>query len=1053
MGSKGVTRLREPSLPRVDLVAIGASSGGLKALKALLAGLPVDTGAAFVVVVHLDPTRPSELAKILREWTAMPVVPVSERTKLSADTVYVIAPNRALSLSGDAIAASPFKTPRGHRAPIDMFFRAISELPNAGTVIVLSGAGSDGAVGVAAVRERGGLVLAQDPEDAEFPSMPRAAIAVGVDAVLSADRLGPRIGELVQARNRVGDSSLGAEPDFLLKRIFARIKERSGHDFSQYKRPTILRRIARRMQITQTIDLETYAERLGTDPVECQALFRDLLISVTRFFRDPAAFEALRTQALAPLFETEKAEPPNTATPNTGPPNAGPPNAGPSVRVWVVACATGEEAYSIAILLLEEAEKRGVPPAIQIFATDLDEEALAVARAGRYPSAIEADVSEDRLARFFTPVENGYQIKRQVRDCIIFTAHDVLCDPPFMRLDLVTCRNLLIYFGRSLQAQACETFSYALRPGGHLFLGASETADFENRAFEPIDREARLYRVLSRPRATLPALPRVGAVADRGIDQALPARPRATAGPGEAHRMALEAAAPPSILIDEAGRIAHVSETAGRFLMHPGGAVTIDAGDLVRPELALDLRAALHRTFEHGERTVTLPVPVLLDGALVSVVLSVRPAVAESGAPAALVLFMEGGPVDPATVEDMAAGEQGALASKLREELTATRTLLRVSREQYEEATDELRASNEELQSVNEEYRATAEELETSKEELQSINEELQTVNSELTIRLEMVSRANNDLLNLMAATDIATLFLDSQLRIKRFTPRITGLFSLVAGDEGRPLADFSHHLIYPELISDASQVLKNLDAIERRVDSTDGRHFTTRLRPYRTADDRIEGVVVTFFDITEKHNAEVAFAERQRMLLSEMVHRVKNTLAVVNSLVRRSLHGTPTPKSVVDELSGRLQSLARSHDLLLQTEWRGAALADLVATQVLAHADKPQIRTHGPAVMVASDSATPLGLILHELVTNALKYGSLSAPAGFVDISWREEGQGIQSMIVLEWRESGGPVVTKPTQSGKGIALINSCLSRGSVALAFEPSGAKAKIIVPSAG
>lgn len=1011
-----------------DLVAIGASAGGLKALKSLLGGLPADSGAAFVVVVHLDPTRPSELARILGDWTPMPVLAVSESMKLQANTIYVIAPNRALGISDGNITASPFTSPRGQRAPIDMFFRSISELPNAGTAIVLSGSGSDGAVGVAAVRERGGLVLAQDPDDAEFPSMPRAAIAVGVDVVLPADRLGERIGELVHARTMVREDALQSEMP--LQRIFNHIKVTTGHDFSQYKRPTILRRIARRMQITQTIDLERYADRLATDPGECQLLFRDLLISVTRFFRDPAAFEALRRKVLAPLFEAGR--------PNTG------------IRIWVAACATGEEAYSLAMLLLEEAEHCGVRPPTQIFATDLDEEALAVARAGHYPSAIEADVSEARLARFFTATTEGYQVKRQLRNCIVFTAHDVLSDPPFMRLDLVSCRNMMIYLGRTLQAQACESFNYALRPGGHLFLGASETADFQDRSFEAVDREARLYRALSRPRLALPPLPRSGGM-QRGLDNAGPMRPRALTAPGALHRLALEADAPPSVLIDERHRISHVSETAGRFLLQPAGAVTADAGALVRPELALDLRAALHRAFEHGERTVTLPIPVALDGSLVSVVLLVAPSISDSDGPAALVLFLQGGSVDPANIELAAAGDPGTASSQLRDELAATRTLLRVSREQYEEATDELRASNEELQSVNEEYRATAEELETSKEELQSINEELQTVNAELTIRLEMVSKTNNDLLNLMAATEIATIFLDSELRIKRFTPRFKDLFSVTAGDEGRFIADFSHHLNYPDLVRDAQRVLTTLDPIERLVDSIEGRHFTTRLRPYRTVDDRIEGVVVTFFDVTEKHNAEATFAQRQRMLISEMAHRAKNTLTVVDSLINQSLRGTLAPKAVVEELSSRLRSLARSHDLLLETEWKGADLIDLITAQVLPHAAETRVRANGPSAMVTADIATPLGLVLHELVTNAAKHGSLSAPTGTVEIAWRVKGQGAGQMIILEWSEFGGPVVATPVRGGKGLALIKSCLPRKSVELNFDPAGLRVIIKLPA--
>lgn len=1015
----------------VDVVGIGASAGGLQALKALFETLPVDTGAAFVVIVHLDPTHHSDLAAIIGDWTRMPVKSVRDQTALTGNVVYVIAPDQALTITGTSITAAPFVTPRGQRMPIDTLFRSIAETPSSGIAVVLSGSGSDGAVGVATVCERGGLALAQDPDDAEFPAMPRAAIAVGVDVVLPAPELGPRIAELLYARREMQEDGEKPATDLPLQRIFALVRETTGHDFSQYKRPTVMRRIARRMQITHTVDLEAYALLLKKEPAESQHLFRDLLISVTRFFRDASAFETLRREAILPIVNGDRAQ--------------------SGIRVWVAACATGEEAYSIAMLLIEEADRAPGPrPQIQIFATDLDEQALAVARIGRYSPAIEADVSRQRLSRFFTQVEDGYQVNRELRDLVIFTTHDVLTDPPFARLDLISCRNLLIYLGRSLQTQVCETFNYALRAGGFLFLGASETAELQDALFTPIDREARLYRVNRRSRFSVPTLLR-NPSAQKDSEAPLAPRQRTLIQPGELHRIALEANAPPSLLIDDRHRIINVSDTAGRFLQHPAGVVTTDVGALVRPELALDLRAALHRAFEHEERTVTLPIPVALDGAWVAVVLHVRPTLSETGAPSALVLFLEGGRIEASPSEPQpGAGDPGALASKLREELAATRTLLRVSREQYEEATDELRASNEELQSVNEEYRATAEELETSKEELQSINEELQTVNGELTIRLTMVSQANNDLLNLMAATDIATVFLDTDLRIKRFTPRATGLFNVHTGDEGRPISDFSHRLDYPTLVSDAQAVLASLVPLERPVTSDDGRHFTTRMRPYRTADDRIEGVVVTFFDDTEKFAAETAFAERQKLLLSELAHRAKNTLAVVQSLIAQSLRGTATPPTIVDELQGRLLSLARSHDLLLETEWKGASLAELIAAQVLPHVAGARVKASGPPTTIPAEAATPLGLVLNELITNAAKYGALSAPDGGVDIVWRYEAGDSTRAVILDWREHGGPPVATPMTRGKGLQLIETCLPAADVTLTFDPAGLQARIRLP---
>ncbi|MBU6371090.1 MAG: PAS domain-containing protein [Alphaproteobacteria bacterium] len=1019
-----------PVVETIDVVAIGGSAGCLLALKAVFEALPADTGAAFVVIVHLDPTHHSDLATIIADWTPMPVHSVSDRTKLAANAVYVIAPDQALTIAGGNLIAAPFTTPRGHRAPIDTCFRSLAETPKAGIAVVLSGSGSDGALGVATMCERGGLALAQDPDDAEVPAMPLAAIKVGVDVVLPAPLLGPRIAELLAARRAIGDDIAKPSTEPTLQRVFALVRDATGHDFSHYKRAKILRRIARRMQITHTTALEGYANLLKKEPAEGPLLVRDLLVSVTRFFRDAAAFETLRRDAIAPLLARDRGQ--------------------SGLRVWVPACATGEEAYSIAMLLVEEADRAAAPrPPIQIFATDIDEQALAVARIGRYASSIDADVSQARLARFFTRVDNGYQVNQELRDLVIFSTHDVLSDPAFAQLDLISCRNLLLYLERALQAQALSTFSYALRADGFLFLGASETVELQDAQFTTVDREAHLYRLTRRARLAGPPMPPRSAVA-KGADAPVSSRPRSLIQPVELHRIALETNAPPSILVDSRHRIINVSDTAGRFLQHPAGAVTADATALVRPELALDLRAALHRAFEHDERTVTLPVPVALDGAVVSVVLQVRPTVSDAGVPSALVLFVEGGRVDPSTTSTTVDGDTGTVASKLREELAATRTLLRVSREQYEQATDELRASNEELQSINEEYRATAEELETSKEELQSINEELQTLNGELTIRLTMVSQASNDLLNLMAATEIATVFLDTDLCIKRFTPPITSLFNVHAGDEGRPIADFSHRLDYPTLIEDARAVLASLTPAERLITSQDGRHFTTRLRPYRTVDDRIEGVVVTFFDDTERFAAETAFAARQKLLLSEMAHRVKNTLAVVQSLIGQSLRGSTTPPAVVAELTGRLASLSRSHDLLLDTEWKGAALADLVAAQVMPHAAGARITASGPPVKIPAETATPLGLVLNELVTNAAKYGALSTPEGGVDLAWRIDASHNPTTVILDWREHDGPPVTAPVSRGKGLRLIEACLPATDVTLAFDRDGLRARIRLP---
>jgi two-component system, chemotaxis family, CheB/CheR fusion protein len=1022
---------------RVPVVAVGASAGGITALQTFFDHLPSDLGAAVVVVVHLDPEHRSELTEILANHTKMRVVQVNEPARLEKNNVYVIPPNRSLLISGDSIATAKFQETRGHRAPIDQFFMSLAEQHGDGFAVVLSGSGSDGAVGVRAIREKGGIILVQDPAEAEYGSMPRSAMAGGADFVLPVREIAQSLPELIQRKRQVPTADFNAGDEDILRRILAYLRAKIGQDFSGYKRATILRRIARRMQVTQVERMDQYLAHLREHNDEVQALFADLLISVTSFFRDSEAFAALANLVIVPLFENLSHD--------------------KVVRAWIPACATGEEAYSIAILLLEEATRRDVRTEIQVFATDLDEQALAIAREGRYPTSISADVSEDRLRRFFAREGDHYRIRREVRDLIVFASHSLLKDPPFSHIDIVSCRNLLIYLDKDLQHQIAAILHYALAPNGFLFLGASESVDNPPGFFISVDREARIFRAIERPRDKLPMLPRLY-TALRGQDVPTIARaPRVAPNVDSSfHHQALEELAPPSILVDQHHLAVNLSETSGRFIRHPSGPITSDAAEIVLPELRLELRAALHRAFEQNESTVTLPIPVRFNGTRKGVVLHVRPLRRDGAPPTALALFMEGAPIEAESEQKGGGTDETKVAAQLREELHATRTVLRTTREQYEAATEELRAANEELQSINEEYRSTAEELETSKEELQSINEELQTVNNELKLKLEMVSRAHNDLQNLMSATDVSTMFLDSQLRIERFTPRMAELFNIVPGDEGRPVTDFTHKLEYQDLMNDARRVLADLIPIERTVRTTTGRWFLIRLRPYRTLDDKIEGVVATFVDVTEQRQAEAAWEERQNLLLNELSHRVKNTLAVVGAVVRHSLRDSGASDAALEELEARLLSLAKAHELLAHYEWRGASLEHVAREQLSPYlnASPELVHLSGPSVMISPALATPLGLALHELATNAAKYGGLSVASGRVQLTWQTRvlEDGLQT-LELTWAESGGPPVTPPTVKGTGDALIEHGIPGARVDRRFEPGGMVCTIVAPIAG
>ncbi len=829
------------------IVAMGGSAGGVRALQTFFDAIPADTGAAFVVVLHLDPDRRSELATVLGARTKMPVVQVKDRSKVLADHVYVIAPDRGLELIDHEIRAVPFNEPHGQRVPIDLFFRSVAERLGDGFAVIVSGAGSDGAVGVRAVKESGGIILVQDAAEAEYPSMPRAAIATGVvDVVLPVRELAIRLADLIHLKQ---NGSLADQPrvdEEMVRRVLAHLRVRTGHDFTKYKRSTVIRRIARRMQVTRTGTLNEYLEHLRESPEECPALLADLLISVTTFFRDKEAFESLRKIVLPQIFDGR--DPTD------------------SIRAWVCGCATGEEAYSIAMLLLEEANRRDLRPLLQVFASDLDARALSLAREGRYPIAIEADVSEDRLRRFFTKETDGYRVRQELRDIILFAHHDLLKDPPFSRVDLISCRNVLIYLDRELQEQVTSTFNYALNPGGFLMVGLSETADHPAGLFRTLDRNSRIYQSSlksgDKPRL-LPRLLGPIRVRDQVVALGNAPPPAAALNDALAHRRALEKLAPPSILIDEAHRVVHLSDTAGRFFQPSGGALTGDVVDLVRPELRFELRSALHRVFEQQLPSLSLAIPVKFNGSPHRVLVHVQPADTEDvgNNRHAIVMFIEGEEVSE-TIS--AQGDNDETVRRLTQELELTQARLRTVREESDATNEELRAANEELQSINEEYRSTSEELETSKEELQSINEELQTVNSELKLKLEAISRAHSDLQNLMAATDFGTLFLDSSLRIKRFTDRVSDLFSVTPSDEGRPITDFANQLDYDDLVKDARKVLADLAPVRREV-KADSKWYDLRMRPYRTVEDKIDGVVLTFVDISERRAVEDELRESKR--------------------------------------------------------------------------------------------------------------------------------------------------------------------------------------------
>jgi two-component system CheB/CheR fusion protein len=849
-----------------------ASAGGVQALQSFFEALPGETGMAFVVILHLDPERESQMAELLQAKTSLPVMQVEGRVPMEPDHVYVIPPDRRLEVIDGALSLSEFEEPRGRRTPIDYFFRSLAEKCDQVAAIVLSGGGADGAVGIKDVKASGGLIFAQDPVDAEHESMPRQAIATGVvDEVLPASEMAERLVRIVDQRAQLPDEPAELEDGerTVLRKILARLQSRTNHDFSQYKRSTVMRRIRHRMLVTSHIQINDYLRYLQEHDTEHQALFKELLVGVTSFFRDAASFEALNEEVIPKLFEGK--------------------GTGDTVRAWVVGCATGEEAYSLAMLLQEQADTMTRAPKMKVFASDLDGDALATARQGRYPRSIEADVSEARLQRFFEQEGNHYRAKRSLRDRIIFARHSILRDAPFSQLDLLSCRNVLIFMMPELQEQVFKIFHYALRPGGYLFLGQAETAENTD-WFRATDRAHHLYqrRERSDGRLIVPSLP-------QGVTEpSLPPAPdeaewgqahgeQAAHTEETLHRHALEDYAPPSALVDDRYHAVHLSERAGRYLEPPGGVPTKDITELARPELQMVVRSALHRAFEDGAPTVAQPVQVQFNGHPRTVHLTVRPSQSPQGEPLALVIFNEGEAVEDVPQPDDA--EDPAIR-RLENKLKQKQEQLQAVKEQYESSREEFKAQNEELRSMNEEYKSATEELETSKEELQSVNEELQTVNTELENKLDALSRAHGDLQNLVDATEVGILFLDRALQIRRFSPPMTDILNIRDSDQGRPIGDLTHKLRYDALEGDARQVLDDLVPIDKEVQSTEGAWYLMRIRPYRTVEDKIDGVVVTFVDISAQKRTQEALRQAKEYAES-IVDTVREGLLVLDTDLR----------------------------------------------------------------------------------------------------------------------------------------------------------------------
>ncbi|WCS28288.1 PAS domain-containing protein [Methylobacterium sp. NMS14P] len=1098
-------------------VALSASAASTASLQHVLTRLPRLDGVAVIVALqHRDALDEKGFRHALMA-IGLELADVRDDALIEGGRTYLIAADLVVGVENGRFRTR-LADEVGGKGLIDSFLVSLARDEDGRSIAVaLAGTDGDGTLGFKAIKEAGGLTLAEETPEAAagelaFSETP-AALA---DAVLSLDELVERVAAAARQLDAQGVAAPAASKAALTA-IAGVLRNRTGHDFHGYKSGTFLRRVQRRMQVLSLANIDDYIEVLRTQPGEAQELFNDLLIGVTQFFRDPKEFEILEREVIPRLFADKGRD--------------------DHIRVWVIGCSTGEEAYSLAILLREHMAMLDHVPQVQIFATDLDGRALASARAARFASTISETMSPERLARWFVKEGNTYCLAKELREMCIFSQHSIIKDPPFSRLDLISCRNLLIYLDADLQGRVIPLFHFALKPDGTLFLGNSENVSRHTDLFAAIDSRSRIFRRRETGTRVLPDFPfstpdrRIGAPV--AVEERT--RPIAATLTRRAERLA-ERYAPAYVITDASYTVLHFSGRTGRYIDPAGGVASLNLLQLAHPDLRLDLRAALTKADETGETVQVDGLQIGQNGGRHAVDLVVEPMRDDPDARSYFVLFKDGGPA-MATDGDAAIDATGELerTRRLEAELGITRERLQATIEELESTNEELKSSNEEYQSLNEELQSTNEELQTSKEEQQSINEELTTVNGELGHRVQELGRLNSDLKNFLESTQIATVFLDNELRITNHTPAVTEIFHLIETDAGRPIGHIKSRIAYDELQDDARRVLRTLSVVEREItNSTTGAQYLVRVLPYRSVDNFIAGVVLTFVDITERKRAEerqVAserrllalvegipqlvwraaedgqwtwvspqwsaytgqteaqsrnhgwldamhpddraaaveawrtatrtgllqmegrlrgaasggyrwfqmrampvrgergevvewlgtstdiddlrrMQEQQRVLVAELQHRTRNLLGVVHSIAQQTVAASDTLEAFRSAFNERLGALSRVQGLLSRAEEEPITLGTLIRSELdaLAAADlQERVVLTGPDVRIRKATVQTFALALHELATNARKYGALSNSHGQLNVTWwthEPDGQGPR--LTLEWVETG---------------------------------------------
>jgi two-component system, chemotaxis family, CheB/CheR fusion protein len=874
---------KKNSRDKFYIAGIGASAGGLDAFERFFKNMPPNSGIGFVLLSHLDPDHASMMPEILKKSTRMPTLQSEDGMQVKPDHVYVIPPNKYMVIFKGTLQLSSPPEPRGLRMPVDYFFHSLAEDQGDRAIcVILSGSGMDGTAGLKAIHTAGGLSLVQDPETAAYDGMPRSAISTGLaDYVLPVEKMPARMIEyitLASPGKGKAVTTVAERHPRSFDKILMLLRSNTGHDFSLYKKNTILRRIERRMNLHNIDEPAVYFRFLQEHPGEIQLLFKELIIRVTSFFRDPAAFEVLKTDVLPKLLQ-KKPE-------------------GYTLRVWVPACGTGEEAVSIAMVLHEYIDAMKQEFRIQIFGTDIDEDAINTARSGIYPDSITTDISPERLQRFFVKEDNVYRVKNDIRETIVYAAQNVIKDPPFTRLDLLSCRNLLIYLDSELQGRIIPLFHYSLKPGGVLFLGSSEGIGGFVDLFGVLDKKWRFFQRRDTVSAAQPAVftgpPLRHEAASFAMEASAVKKPHEGVG-ALAQRMLLDHFSPPCAIVTEQGDIVYIQGRTGKYLEPASGKASLNILQMARQGLAFELRSALRKAVSRKKEITVAGLQVKTDGVVHRVNVTVRPVKEFEEMQGLLMVVFEDLPGKKEKPPKKEKAGQGEIrrTEELESELKYTKESLQAMVAELQAYNEELKSANEEMQSTNEEMQSTNEELETSREEIQSVNEELVTVNSELQARLDQLAQSENDMRILIDSTNTAIIFLDAELNVQRFTPEATKVINLIPSDIGRPVGHIVAKLMYENLVEDARRVLSTLVFRETEVQTKDGRWYNMRIMPYRTADNVIDGVVIIFYDIHQmKQTAEELTKlnkelEAAREYSGSIVETIREPLIVLDSGLR----------------------------------------------------------------------------------------------------------------------------------------------------------------------